>query len=783
MLRKLRVFRGGEELSLKKAERNVLYALVMSRAELSKEALIEVLPPEQKRKGKVVPRNDSQTLSQALSWCRGELGLNITRYTFPVMLESLQPHVSIDLWSFLDHMDDGELAAAEEVLERSGDDPVAPDGLAKHAALWNATLSRFQRQVAKLRSATREGELRRGAIAARREELLDMLTSPGVGSPLPLRDVRAEIERLPLPWGVPNSTERLSDAPLPDYLASLLTTERSAAGMRLMLIGRPGAGKTLASRLVFLQLAERFLAEQEAESVPALLYFDAIEEENSSPEFATDAWLEKVIEEAGGQGGPRPIVIIAHADRLLSNPEVEPRELFSRRLFRECDTLVCFGDHLYASRVSKEEYGRHVIQVRPLGPEEQSQCAEALFDSATREAFEAWRDEKDDGTRTAICGTPLHLAYVLDFVASDPAALERISTHWHFFDQVARMRLNRGGIGADDEDARFDELAALAHHFYSAAHDRPIGFSRSKLRAFLKKRDPRDVAARTDALIHRTLLSAPEPASNEIRFETASWGWFFVASHLASAVLGESPEAILRSFSKFVSSDIADLCESMLAEDLAIHVETIHSALWSALQGGLDAGLRPSGLRVARMQIAYLLAKLDDVDTREDLLALLEPASDPREEDAYVRTAIAYGFANGGDGAVADRQVERMTTRGRPPAQDDEREANVHLTLSFRGADEFSPARFRERDGEIDAAPAVAALVRLLEDEAHRGSWRLRIFSLTELRSHRAVDVSSVLWALDRHRKRIRAILEAREEDPLTRDWSELGWLRQIVDA
>lgn len=772
MLPALSVTKGGEDQTLGNM-RAVLYALIMAdRDGVSKGALRQLQHPGNQVPGK--PRDDAHALRMAFLACR-ELGLKVDGRVDPVRIaRPLENHVSIDLWSFFDHVDNGEFAAAEELFD--GDLEIVPPEprLAEFTYVWEDTLTRLATAGEALRVGLHADVFRRRTIAETSERMLSLTASAGIGPDVPLRDVRDEIDGLQLPWQAVRPDGDIEEAGLVDYLADKLGRPKPSPRQRLILIGGSGSGKTLVSRLTYLRLGERALADPG--EAPVLLYFDASE---AGEDFGTEDWWARVVAEAGGAGERRPIVIVSQADALFADESVRASEVFSRPLFCECDTLICCSEHVYANRLGNEGFGRGVIRVRPLGRELQGCCAAIMFDSATREKFEAWRG--DDKALEALCGVPLHLAYALDFVTDDPEVLKRISTHWHLFDQVALMRIERGGATEDVAERRFEELAAVAHHFYRSESEGPIGFSRRRLSTFLRKRDAADVRARAEALIKGTLLVPPEPASNEIHFETASWDRFFVASHLSAAVLQDSPDDLMKTFAKFFSAEVMDLCESMLREELGAHGVEIHAALRSALFDGL-APIKKTSRRTARMQIAYLLAKLEDADGRQELQELLDPDSSSAEEDVYVRLAIVYGLANGGEDAVADRQIERFKQERASSPEVSERDANVHLALSFRGRVKFDPGDFTGREGDVEVGSAVRQQLRLLGDESYRGSWRLRLYTLREIAEHPAVKGSSFLGAIASERENgLIELLQGLEADPQARAWGELGKLRQIV--
>ena len=253
----------------------------------------------------------------------------------------------------------------------------------------------------------------------------------------------------------------------------------------------------------------------------------------------------------GAPSDDRPIVIMAHADAFLSRERHDLEAILNWRIFHDCDVLLCCGQQYYAKALQYTEYGNHVVQIEPWDQPLQRAFTEAVFDRPTYEAFAEWRDDDTAGTRAKLSAVPLHLVHLLPLVNDDPEALERISTSWHLYDQVARMRLRVAGHGAGAVPRLLEELGAVAHRFYAAGTpaDTPIGFNLEELRQYLRQRSPKEAEARAETIVNRTLLVDPSPGSDEFRFEEPSWGWFFVARHLTYTLSYESG-GVLRAFSR-----------------------------------------------------------------------------------------------------------------------------------------------------------------------------------------------------------------------------------------
>jgi hypothetical protein len=714
----------------------------------------------------------------ALRDLRKKFHVDIIKGSNPVTMRREQPHVSVDLWDFFLNVEFKEYGPAAALIAGERE-PCLLEEDSPHEDLWEDTFEAFREAKEKVMAAIEATSGRNRSMLGTREQLLDRSLVPGVGRQVPIREVRSRIEPIPFPWRSLRPDTGPGEELLPEYFSGLL--DGADAPRQLIVVGAPGAGKTLTAISTYLRLTDRLGDPDAAHEARTVLYVDA-HTEGSQPEFATDSWLEGRLGEIDAVGHGRPVVIMSHADAFLSRPQLNLEEVLGRRLYRDCDVLLCCSEQFYSRGLQYEEYGTHVVQLESWDAGLQRSFALALFDQQTCDAFEAWRDA--DETRQKLCVVPLHLAYVLPIVEAKPEALERISTRWHLFDQVARVRLRVAHQGGAEDD-RFNELAAVAHRFYMTGlrADRPIGFNLEELRDFLQTRNSKTVESRLDAIVNRTLLTVPEPGSDEFHFEEPSWGWFFVASHLANTVMrSDPPEMALKAFSKFLSTNVMELCEEMLREGLPRHEDLILGSLRFALFEDTETDLSPGRRTIAREQVGYLLGMLGDSRIRADLAALMDREASTWEPDHLVRRGIAFGLANGGAAEVADSYVQALREDRELEGSTPERDANIGFHLSFRGDQLFEP----EHPGRIGRHPdpvrTVADLVRGLDEDKHRGSWRIKLFTLVDLGQHPAIAPDTFERAVAPHLERLHEILERREADPQTRDWVELAELREVLD-
>jgi hypothetical protein len=694
----------------------------------------------------------------------------------PVILETSQPQASIDLWEFFTHAEFGRHAEAYELISE-GQEPhlfAGADDPEHH--VWRKTLRRFYEVREETIAAVKAAAGRQLSMGATRELLLARSLVPGVGPSLPIHKVRAKLERLKVPWTQVRPEPKHGKSQPPEYLASLLA-EEGTIPTQAIVTGGSGAGKTLTAISTFLRLTDALDEPGAAGAdVRTVLYIDP-EVEGSEPGFGTVKWLERRLRQAGGSG--RPIVIMPHGDAFLADGS-NLKTLLNARLFRDHDLLLCCGTQFYSRRLRYEEwFGTHVVRLEPWDVELQKSFACEITGERKCEELEAWLEQ--DPTRRELCTVPLHLVHVLSLLGDEAEALAEISTPPQLFEGVARMRL-RVAHSDFDEDQMLRDLGSLAHRFYSdaAPADHPIRFNTEDLKQHLRAQGHRDVERRADAMINDTLLTVSAPG-NTLRFEDPSWGWLFVARHLVHTLL-HHPGETLAAFSKLLSAKMASLCEEMLQEKLEHYEEEIHSALGTALRQSEAEDVDRERLTIAREQVGYLLGIVGDRGIRDELAALVEAGYPQREPNHLVRRGITLGLADGGEPRFADLYVEILAAERERGGRTPQRDTNIGFLLSSRGDQRFDPERPARIGREADPVRTVGDLVRSLEDSAHSGSWRVKLYTLLDLGRHPRVSAAWFDAALAEERDRLRGVLARLRRDRARRAWPELDELKWLLD-
>jgi hypothetical protein len=689
--------------------------------------------------------------------------------------------LTVDLWEFLDDMEEDppRLEQARAILQKGGlHDPCSRTS--RHQ-IWKEAVARYESAKKKLDEAAFAPDpppALRSRVAAyvsqTRERLLDHKVVPGVIDDQKVGDVRGILDRIKaMRSGNDGDGGRLRAAVLADRLEGKV----EGCPSRIVLIGGSGAGKEITAVMTCLELAERFERDPSSGLVP--VYVDAMRR-RLEPGFGGAEWFAKLLEEAGLEEGQKPIVVLTHADAYLAS-EDEIQAALAQDLFQVEHLLVCCGANFYGSRLRLRSFLD--AEEEPLEPwkrDFQEDFAEATMEPTVVERFRRWLD--GDESREALCEVPLHLVYVLTMLA-ESQELEEVSQPTDLLEAVAQVRLSLSlGDGFDVDDC-LDLLGAVAHNFYRDAiisTGPPIQLSRGGLLALLENRKgslehpPRRWR---DQLLHSTLLTAYGPQT--FAFEHPIWGAYLVARHIDST-LRVRPEETLRVFCKFLSADVSVLCEELLESSATTDAESLRQALRSALDEG-DPDLDPDRIRIAREQICYFLGTIKHRGMRTELLHRVNPASENHEPDPLIRRAILFGLADGGSYLAANRYVDRLRAE-REAGETRERETNIGFHLTFRGDQPFVLGRPTVVTEGVSCARTVAALVRGLQERKHRGSWRIKLFTLLELANHPKVDLKVFDAEFEKNLDELTPALERLRRGRRSSSWPELEELRRLIE-
>jgi hypothetical protein len=498
-------------------------------------------------------------------------------------------------------------------------------------------------------------------------------------------------------------------------------------------------------------------------------------------DFGSDPWVERMIRHVGGgDGGPRPIFVIAHANAFLARHVDNLGEVLATRLFRHTDLLLDCNETFYERHLRFKDLGGRVYQLLPWTRENQASFAESVLGSPAREWLERWLDH--DPTRISLCERPLHLVYVLSLFEQGEESSLDVETAEHLFEEVAQLRVKTAPSELDSDEV-LTVLGRLAHDFYADAKARTgvaVMLEPAELRKWLRHRrgmSEAQVRAWADALEYNTLLKSTRNVRAALVFEHPSWSTFFVARHIVET-LRYRPGETARAFSKYLSADIATRCDAMLREALERDPEAIRRSLQLALSE--PSGLDPDRARIARQQIGYFLGVVGNAGIRAELAPLIDPTSNRYEADPWVRRGILSGLADGGDESAADAYVDALRAE-RERGEHEERDGNVASHLTFRGDQRFEAAEPDALSEDPECARTVAELVRGLRHTRHPSSRRIRLFTLIEISTHRAIPRARFLQAVRPHLDTLDELVEILERYPRAARWPEIEELTDLI--
>jgi hypothetical protein len=751
---------GGPNLTI------VLHALILTRGKVFREDLVALLAEHEQG-----ATHQDRALRNALTKLRAH-SLEIPQSQNPVTMSVAQPHASIDLWDFFSHVSFGRYREAHALIAEGQEPYLLPGVEDPEHPVWQSTFAAFREARDETIAAIEAESGRAGSMLTTRERLLGRSLVPGVGRPIPIRDVRGRIGGLQVPWRLERPEGSPPNIPLPEFLVKELS-KQTPMPTQAIVVGGVGAGKTLAAISTFLRLTDDLDAGGDGRTV---LYVDA-EAETSNPEFGSDRWLERQLHEMGADGSGQPIVIIPHGDSFLAAQQ-NLRRALDTSLFRSHNVLLCCSSQVYSRRLSYEEFGTHVVHLEPWSQALQHKFSLALTGEQRHTQFLKWQEQ--DPTRVPLCAVPLHLVHVLALLGEESEAITEIATLPQLLEGVAQTRL-RVARPPFDEDQIMEDLGSVAHRFYVDAtpSDIPIHFTVEELRHHLRSSKRKNVKRRADAMINETLI-AVSPGTTQLRFEDPSWARFFTARHIAHTLLYH-PRETVAAFSRFLSASMMGICEQMLREKLLRYESEIYESLRLALRRESQARVSPDRLTIAREQVGYLMGVLGNRRVREELAPMVEPGSAQGEDDHLVRRGILIGLAAGGDARFGDIYVDALRAERDAGGSTPERDTNIGFLLSLAGDQEFDP----ERPGRIGcgAYPVrmVGDLVGRLGEPHYAGVWRVMAFTLTDLRRHPAISDADLGEVLQPHRTELNEVLRRLSVDSRTSRWPELPELRSLL--
>jgi hypothetical protein len=688
---------------------------------------------------------------------------------------------SIDLWEFLRLAKDERTAVQAARLIAGGKRPrlLLPD-VDERNDLWVETFDQFDAAADRLSALVGQVEaasrFEDDPVVTQRERLVNRRVTGRLQSGARIETTFDRVRHLRFPW------RRGDDGPVDQQITEAIADalERQVAQpRRAVLIGPPGAGKRLAGIMTYVELADRYV--ERGGGAPVPIHVDGVAVA-SERDFPGREWHDRTLAAWSVVEGRRAIAVMTRADAYLARHADDLDAILGAPLFHDTDVLLCCSDRFYYRHLVDREYATDVFELVLWSFEHQMEYAEAAYGTGVSRLFE--RAMRRNKSLARLCRVPFHLVLVLEQIASD-GKLVGVSNEAQLFARVARHRLTRVPAAGPDVDEELNVLASVAYEFYVDARANVASAVRLPRDGLVRHlRNKHGYAAAQARELARTLeseslLVASDNDDDLLQFEDTTWGWYFVARHI-SHTLRDGERDVLSAFAKFLSPEVALFFEQMLRDALKVEPDHVLDALRACLLGDGGSTLDPRRRRVARQQVAYFLGAVGDARVREELMPLLDLASDHFERDPWVRRGVLSGLADGGLVAAADQFVEGLRTEIAANGATPERNCNIGFLLTFRGDQPFDPSAPDVIHG-ASCTKTVAQLVRGLRETDRPAGARIRLFSLLDLGRHPSIDQASWADAIADNVVELKAIHGSLVEQG--RNWPEVVELRAVLDA
>lgn len=564
---------------------------------------------------------------------------------------------------------------------------------------------------------------------------------------------------------------------------SLLIDDLLKGNRRYMVIAPPGTGKSLICRLIFLGLAERFLADGTA--VPEL-----VDLRSSTLPAASDLSRD------------RQVLILDSLDELLASGTLaQVRQAVEDEVLEQASVIACrtqFYEQFLTGTTLLE--GRTVIEIHAWD----TPTIEAYIDAYYRHIFKAedmnvvadLKRRLESPNVESLLSIPLRLNMALDLIPPGdnnlPTDLNSLSLHRQWIQTTLRNEsARRGSVLEPEEKLRF--LTTLAWRFYDEGtpgiqsapsftdadvqqviSEMMIGATQEEIRQAV-----RDVES-------YSILVSAEPDGggttlfDSFEFQHKTYQEFLVARYVMNSALS-GPEAAASVFRQHLSPQVSDF----IKDDFKNSGRTPGQAqrLATNLQQALASYDRESArnldsvrLRSTTQQICYYLASLPLTPVRDAMLDRLAAEKDP-----WVARAIAIGLSFGGETRGLDQYIESLRRERQLGRSTDINDLNIGYHLSFFGDQPFDPVQpFLDQKLE-SVSSTVSRLIYQLSIETDFGSWRLDLYAILDLYRHRTQSKASCVSTIIENRDRLIWVLDQFKVDARTRNWPEVQDLEVIL--
>lgn len=682
---------------------------------------------------------------------------------------------------------------------------------AYHVSLdHDRTAHEDRERVTRLLTSLDRARQRRTVAGSRILRFRDLLTQPGL---------LAEARGLPYD-GHATQPVSLAEAVMGDAEDE---TDTGVSSRRLV-ISPPGMGKSTLAQVVVARMTERF-ARSVSATMPILLDLRDYSSEMRHPEFGTDPWLRALLARIwglrqsttrnpdGAQGfGPFPIFLVLDSlDELLTGNEAgEIQAMLGRDLFRRANLVLCRSDFFERYLVMTPfAADSSVASLQPMVQDEIEQHVVAYYRMLRPNE---WHRPTDDFQAhlarvpelKVICRVPLRLNMALDLFEPDGGGLSAARGLLGLYQEYVRMLL-AGEAAHVDSVLSWEEkqrlLKEVAWHFYDEGNMgglRAPPFTPDELEQFLTTTatlpQHRSVARIAEDLRTRSLLATGSErrtlvAPGVLYFTHKSFQEYLVTSYVFDTMRDDADRTAVV-FRSNMSPEVSEFLKEYItrAHESSRLLNSVAKSMMLAYDINRfspdyqpnqdDSQVGADRARIARVQLSYYLGSIRLPSARLFLRAALAT-----EQDRLTRRAIALGFSFGGDSGLLDDYIAMLTEERRVGGACPENDVNIGFHLSLFGDQPLRPLHPDIDQGIATCERTVGRLTYQLETETDRGSWRLNLYTLVDLFTHRPVSRRSFVSAVRDNRSSLSRAVARLRDDTHCSGWPEIEALATVLHA
>jgi len=338
-------------------------------------------------------------------------------------------------------------------------------------------------------------------------------------------------------------------------------------------------------------------------------------------------------------------------------------------------------------------------------------------------------------------------------------ALEEIA--WHFYDE--------GTIG-ENTSARFtrDEMVRL----FGSMH---------LVDSFSAEDIVNDLCAYTLLQVQTAWRASGEPTV--VRFIHKSFHEYFVARYLFNCMCKDVNTAA-NAFRRIISPEVSEFLKEYVKRInkdtrlLAIVSEICIGAFKANRETSHGEDVSPARARIARQQLAYYLGNMTSTKVVEFLKHQLS-----EEVDLWIQRGMAIGLAFGGHAEHYHSYIDRLRTERAIGGASPENDVNIGFHLSFFGDQPFDELNPDKDQGLPTCESTLRKLIYQLGTEIDRGSWRLNLYTIRDLGSHRETSKTSFIETMTKHLSEFERIVSKLRSDSQCSWWPEIGEAQSLINA